>query len=326
MSEPPLSLDVINHLQSAVDELRQIPLPVNVNSFQNCPHENISPESQLNDTQQSVDIFRNLDEAISNLPLFDLQAEIDRLREIPLPVNLTHISPDEIISPQEPRPEYRSTTGGNFQLLEEALSQIQPDENSLQNVSQSENALHELNQLVSGFGAVPTEDIHQYGAGPSTEQNQNAQISTRERFNNHEIRQRVFIPRSDNAPNLAEYYTNVMSIMSNLTDRVESLSRRNDLIQIELSGENVSHNVTFHVDENPSNILSEFTEFLDHLIQSDGQIDSENDLEFIIQIVKNPRGGIKRKAEKSLDTELINKKKKHLVIVPERNDQFHSKI
>ncbi|XP_035987266.1 uncharacterized protein LOC118560394 [Fundulus heteroclitus] len=42
----------------------------------------------------------------------------------------------------------------------------------------------------------------------------------------------------------------------------------------------------------------------------------------IVQVVRNPHGGVKRKADKTLDSELIRKKRQHLYIVANRSDQL----
>ncbi|KAF0039231.1 hypothetical protein F2P81_007466 [Scophthalmus maximus] len=45
-------------------------------------------------------------------------------------------------------------------------------------------------------------------------------------------------------------------------------------------------------------------------------------LEFVVQVLRNPRGGGKRKINKTLDCEILNKKRRHLYMVHNKNNQL----
>lgn len=56
-----------------------------------------------------------------------------------------------------------------------------------------------------------------------------------------------------------------------------------DVIQLELVVDDANwHNTTFTVDENWENILNEFSTFLDALVQSNAEISSKENLEWIV--------------------------------------------
>ncbi|KAF0042943.1 hypothetical protein F2P81_004280 [Scophthalmus maximus] len=57
-------------------------------------------------------------------------------------------------------------------------------------------------------------------------------------------------------------------------------------------------------------------------IQSNGRIDEDSHLEFVVQVLRNPRGGGKRKINKVLDCEILNKKQRHLYMVHNKNNQL----
>ncbi|XP_027865466.1 uncharacterized protein LOC114139628 [Xiphophorus couchianus] len=148
--------------------------------------------------------------------------------------------------------------------------------------------------------------------GGNLDQNQRIE---RQRFNNIEIRRSLSItPPTHAVPDIAEFYTTVMNVLTDLANTARSIAERNDFVQLELVWDNISHHINISVTDNDA-ILPAFEEFLDELVQSNAELPSESNLELILQIVKNPTGGVKRKAEKTLECELINKKRRHLYIV-----------
>ncbi|XP_013889670.1 uncharacterized protein LOC106536875 [Austrofundulus limnaeus] len=156
---------------------------------------------------------------------------------------------------------------------------------------------------------------------PSNGPDQN-EIS-RERFNNYEITRQLFIPQSDDPPNLADFYTQVMNILSELADRTASLTERGDFIQLELSGHGSAHHIAFALGgEDESEISEHFTDFLDELIQSNAEIEADGTLEFTVQIVRNQRGGSKRKLSRTLDVELLHKKRQRLYFIQNQENNI----
>ncbi|XP_023194843.1 uncharacterized protein LOC111609654 isoform X1 [Xiphophorus maculatus] len=148
--------------------------------------------------------------------------------------------------------------------------------------------------------------------GGNLDQNQRIE---RQRFNNIEIRRSLSIaPPTQTVPDIAEFYTAVMNVLTDLANTARSIADRNDVVQLELVWGNISHHINISVTDNDA-ILPAFEEFLDELVQSNAELPSESNLELILQIVGNPTGGSKRKAERTLECELINKKRRHLYIV-----------
>ncbi|KAM9741015.1 uncharacterized protein ACNS7B_012259 isoform 1-T1 [Menidia menidia] len=150
-----------------------------------------------------------------------------------------------------------------------------------------------------------------------------AQSSSRQRrtFNVTEIR-RPFIVTAHcpgHVPDLAVFYTSVMHVLMELADSAREMAARGDVVQLELVGEGFSRHVIVPVGgEDDVSIMHAFTGFLDDLVQSNAELPANN-LELILQVVRNPSGGVKRKVGKTLDCELINKKRRHLYVV--NNDE-----
>ncbi|XP_007542613.1 uncharacterized protein LOC103131014 isoform X1 [Poecilia formosa] len=145
----------------------------------------------------------------------------------------------------------------------------------------------------------------------------------RERFNNVELRRPFRIPPAceDSVPDLASYYVEIMNHLVELADNAGSLARRNDVVQLELVGDNFSRHLNIHV-SNDDDIQTALMDFLDELVQSNAELPSHGELEFILQIVRDPSGGVKGKAAKTLACELINKKRRHLYIAQNSDNKL----
>ncbi|TKS88168.1 hypothetical protein D9C73_023402 [Collichthys lucidus] len=160
---------------------------------------------------------------------------------------------------------------------------------------------------------------------PSTSSSSSSNITTvpRERFNNLELRRVFTVPPARNIPDLAQFYDDVMLILREMADAVRAQVGRNDVIQLELFGENVQNHVSVVVeDEHGDAILPAFEGLLERLVQSNAEIASDARLELVVQVVHDPRGGVKRKLDKTLDCEIIRIKRQHLYIVDNRNDHL----
>ncbi|XP_032426592.1 uncharacterized protein LOC116724909 [Xiphophorus hellerii] len=125
--------------------------------------------------------------------------------------------------------------------------------------------------------------------GGNLDQNQRIE---RQRFNNIEIRRSLSIgPPTQAVPDIAEFYTAVMNVLTDLANDARSIAERNDFVQLELVWGDISHHINISVTDNDA-ILPAFEEFLDELVQSNAELPSESNLELILQIVKNPTGDI----------------------------------
>ncbi|XP_016522646.1 uncharacterized protein LOC103132114 [Poecilia formosa] len=143
----------------------------------------------------------------------------------------------------------------------------------------------------------------------------------RERFNNVELRRPFRIPPAceDSVPDLASYYVEIVNHLIELADNAGLLARRNYVFQLELVGDNFSRHLNIRVTDDDDGIQTAFMDFADELAQSNAELPADGDLEFVLQIVRDPSGGVKRKATKTLACELINKKRRHLYI-PQNSD------
>ncbi|XP_036002595.1 uncharacterized protein LOC118565752 isoform X1 [Fundulus heteroclitus] len=178
-------------------------------------------------------------------------------------------------------------------------------------------------QPCSSPSVVPTSNPEDQ---PSTSQSQPAVNPgiQRERFNVTEIRRpfSVTASRPGEIPNPAEFYTQVYHLLTELADSVTRSASRNDVVQLELSGEGFSRHTVVQVNDDGDSVLPAFLEFLDELTQSNEELPGPENLEIVLQIVRNPHGGAKRKATKTLDCELIHKKRRHLYIVENASNQL----
>ncbi|KAF7658101.1 hypothetical protein LDENG_00017440 [Lucifuga dentata] len=131
------------------------------------------------------------------------------------------------------------------------------------------------------------------------------------------------VPPPRNLPDLTQFYEDVLQILRDLADAVRRDTRLNDVVQLELIGENVQNHVSVTInDEDDDTIFPAFEGLLERLVQSNTEIASDARLELVVQVVRNPRGGVKRKLEKTLDCELIHKKKQHLYVVVNKDDRL----
>nr|DAC81317.1 TPA_asm: PolB [Larimichthys croaker adintovirus] len=182
----------------------------------------------------------------------------------------------------------------------------------------------------ASFPTPNLEEVHVQHGGqsdspprPSTSSSSNIETVSRDRFNNLELRRVFTVPPARNIPDLAQFYDDVMLILREMAGTVRAQVGRNDVIQLELIGENVQNHVSVVVeDEHGDAILPAFEGLLERLVQSNAEIASDARLELVVQVVHDPRGGVKRKLDKTLDCEIIRIKRQHLYIVDNRNDHL----
>lgn len=89
-------------------------------------------------------------------------------------------------------------------------------------------------------------------------------------------------------PDLAEIYTQVFNVLIELAHSAKQLAARNNIVLLELSGEGFSSHVIVLVNNKCDSILSAFQQFLDELVQFNAELPAHNNLELILQVVKNP--------------------------------------
>ncbi|GLD70775.1 uncharacterized protein AKAME5_002209300 [Lates japonicus] len=124
--------------------------------------------------------------------------------------------------------------------------------------------------------------------------------TTHNRFNTLRMRRTFAVPTPGNVPNIATFYRDVIGIIQELADEARSQARRNDVIQLEVVGENVRNHVAVTVDDQGENILPAFEELLDRIVQSNSNIAADENIELIVQVAQNPRGGCQTQAEENL--------------------------
>ncbi|KAM7390880.1 hypothetical protein PAMA_008874 [Pampus argenteus] len=114
-------------------------------------------------------------------------------------------------------------------------------------------------------------DLHPRPSTSSSSSSSSSNIETgsRNRFNNLELRRVFTVPPPRNIPDLTQFYDDVMLILREMADAVRAQVGRNDVIQLELIGENVQNHVSVVVeDEHGDAILPAFEGLLERLVQS----------------------------------------------------------
>ncbi|KAB5567811.1 hypothetical protein PHYPO_G00237130, partial [Pangasianodon hypophthalmus] len=136
------------------------------------------------------------------------------------------------------------------------------------------------------------------------------------------MRHVLAIPPPGDEPDIATFYQNVIGLIRELVDDARAVAGRGDLVQLSVEGENVSVHASVVADGTGENILPVFEDTLDRLVQSNTGVVANERVDLIVQVVRNPRGGGKRKLEKTLDCEIIRKKRRHLYVTEGRGDQL----
>lgn len=150
-------------------------------------------------------------------------------------------------------------------------------------------------------------------------------VTRREQFNHFEIRRVFNIPSPDEATDLAQFYLDVRDNFVDLADRVRPEVSRNDRVQLEIISEHARNHAVFNVDESVENIVPVFEDLLARLIQSNGAIVAGSPLEIVVQVIRNPRGGSnnpRKNIRKTLDDEILVKKRSCLYVVRNKNDNL----
>ncbi|KAL3976503.1 olfactory receptor [Sarotherodon galilaeus] len=198
---------------------------------------------------------------------------------------------------------------------------LQPLENALQLYGQQreERSAEERQEQVQPAEEQPAE--HQHGGGSRV---QNDAVTRREQFNNFEIRRVFNIPSPDDAADLAQFYLDVRDNFVDLADRVRPEVSHNDRVQLEIISEHARNHAVFIVGESAENIVPAFEDLLPRLIQSNGAIVVGSPLEIVVQVIRNPRGGggPLKKIHKTLDDEILIKKRRCLYVVKNKNDNL----
>ncbi|KAL3987174.1 homeobox protein Nanog [Sarotherodon galilaeus] len=138
-------------------------------------------------------------------------------------------------------------------------------------------------------------------------------IVVRNKFNNVQIREILNFPPPNDIPDYAHYYQGVMGGAREISDRIFSQARPDDLIQLELIGPQLQNNVSVILRDNRD--LSEFENLFLRAVQSNWSVMCEGSLELVAQIVRPPSGSGKRMLKHILHNEIVRKKRRFLYIV-----------
>ncbi|CAJ1067369.1 uncharacterized protein LOC127534054 [Xyrichtys novacula] len=262
-------------LQIAVDQLRYIPVANNVDAQNSSPSEPQNPFQTLEDTVQRLnqtgeDVFRDIENSLQNLNQTNTSA-----------LNLLNESENESQPQTQPQTQRGEGSGQRHHHAEE----------------QEEEGGEGLRQRHR-----PTEEQEEERVSGGRE----SEATSYDRFNTLVMRRSFTVPRPGNVPDIAAFYRNVIGVIRELANEVESRASRDDVIQLEVVGENVRDYVSVTNNAQGRNILPAFEGLLDRIVQSNNSVAGDEDIELIVQIVRNPTGGAKRKMEKTLDCEPLS--------------------
>ncbi|XP_056902762.1 uncharacterized protein LOC130533410 [Takifugu flavidus] len=283
---------VPNALQIAVDQLSEIPISIPINLHFTEQNENVL----------ELDTLQLINDALENLNAVNA-VEFENHS----PSSALHTQSDHVLHAVTIRSETDSAE------TQSALPNPPPEQDERPGEGGSESSPSPHLSPQQGGGGL--------GENPSDLSPERGERFFND-FNAWRTRRSFNIPTRGNVPDIATFYRDVTGVISELVDVARRHSSRNDLIQLEVVGENVHNHVTVAVDEQGENILPAFNGMLDRIVQSNGIISSDENIEFILHVVQNPGGGAKRKMEKTLDCEIIDKKRRHLFIVDNRDNQL----
>ncbi|XP_057711360.1 uncharacterized protein LOC130928654 [Corythoichthys intestinalis] len=149
-----------------------------------------------------------------------------------------------------------------------------------------------------------------------------ASETVRPKFNNIELRQILTPSRVADSPDFVSFYNDIMENVQRQTDHVVAITQPGDIIQIEVVGDNVQQHVVLNATDDPEIILHGFHNVIDRLVQSNYQILCNTELEMVVNIVKDQRGGVRRKLTHMLDCEIVRKKRRYLYDPHPQNNQL----
>ncbi|XP_051800711.1 uncharacterized protein LOC127532721 isoform X1 [Acanthochromis polyacanthus] len=312
------------------DPLRPIEMALQHLNDQTEPHSPLSPDSHQNlveilsppaspDTQPP--------NSYSNDPLRPIEIALQHLNDQTEPHS--PLSPDshqnlvEILSPPASPDTQPPNSYSNDPLrpIEMALQHLndQTEPHSPLSPDSHQDLIEIFSLPTSSSEESQRPPAHQRGHGVGDDETRS---TSHDRFNTVVMRRAFTVPEPAAEPNLAQFYSDVMGIIHRLSLEAELHARRNDIIQLEVVGENVRDHVSVVVADQGGNVLPAFEGLLDRLVQSNNSIVADENVEFVVQVVRNPRGGGKRKLARTLDCEIVTKKKRCLYIVLNRKDQL----
>ncbi|KAF7643346.1 hypothetical protein LDENG_00241430 [Lucifuga dentata] len=118
----------------------------------------------------------------------------------------------------------------------------------------------------AGRGNVRAEPPISPGQTPHSDQYRTV---SRDHFNNLEMRRMFTVPPPRNVPDLTQFYEDVLQILRDLANAVRREARRNDVVQLELIGENIQNHVSVTINnDDDDTVFPAFEGLLEWLVQS----------------------------------------------------------
>ncbi|XP_034086596.1 uncharacterized protein LOC117555742 [Gymnodraco acuticeps] len=131
--------------------------------------------------------------------------------------------------------------------------------------------------------------LSQYGGG-GTSRDAEPSVISRPVFGNIEMRQSLVLPPIGGEADFGVYFQGLMNNVHNMRAHAFARAEREDIIQIELRGEELRFNVSAILN-GPDDNLDDFEEGLFKAMQSNIMVMAEGNMELVVQIVQAPRGG-----------------------------------
>ncbi|XP_061764740.1 uncharacterized protein LOC133557872 isoform X1 [Nerophis ophidion] len=155
-----------------------------------------------------------------------------------------------------------------------------------------------------------------------TQRGDGVNVLRRETFNNIQLSSVLTFPQNNDVTDYATFYRGVLGSLKKLTQMVTKEARPGDIIQLELSGESANQHTSFTFRNDAGAVMNAFQDVLDLLVQSNVEILNDEEIQVMVQVIHNPRGGVRRKIETLLEHEIHRKKARYLYNPLNSNNQL----
>nr|XP_033484741.1 uncharacterized protein LOC117258211 isoform X1 [Epinephelus lanceolatus]XP_033484743.1 uncharacterized protein LOC117258211 isoform X1 [Epinephelus lanceolatus] len=313
------SQSILNTINQCQDLLNQIPLSSS-NSITTQYDSLIREQSPV--ISFIPDPFSDIDFAITELNhtqavLNTISQCQDLLNQIPAKSSIsndTHFKTETRLDNNQSAQNQTSV----FNAIDHALNHL---ENVQRAMSDRQNQQRGGN--VEDVHSENLEHQHTMQQENSPQNSPSSRVVTRPRFNNVESSHPLNVNITElhqGTADFGEFYVRVFTEMAQAVTNVISQVERQDLVQLELRGNTLPQGASSVVSGEEFD-LTHLQSFLDRIVQSNTAVKTDGNLVFTVQLVKNPRGGGRRRLlSNTLDGEIIKKKRRSLRVVINGHD------
>jgi hypothetical protein len=106
----------------------------------------------------------------------------------------------------------------------------------------------------------------------------------------------------------------ILDTLNALLDRARDYGKPRDVLQLEICGDSL-HNTVSLILPNGEADREQFISLLERLVQSNVSVIADRTLELVVQIIRQPLGGQRRKLDSLMQSEIISNKRAYLINV-----------